>query len=132
MIRKLALGLALPLAAMLAGAVVAPLPAAADTVSRSTARATGTLPIRSGPGIRYTTIGYLPDGAAVHLRECTPRQLWCLIVNPDGPDGWVRASYLVGSPAKMQVTPQSPFLDDDFFWPNSIYDSEHPNEDPEE
>jgi uncharacterized protein YraI len=131
--RNIVLGVAVPLAALVAGASLVPLPAVADTVSRSTVRATGSLAIRSGPGSRYPAIGMLADGARVHLTECTPRQLWCRIVNPGGPEGWVRASYLVGSPAKLQVTPNSPFLNDhDFFWPNEIYDPAHPIDDPEE
>ena len=126
--RKLAL--VLPVLALLGGALLAP-PAMADTVSSSTARATGRLPIHAGPGSRYATIGFLPNGARVHLHQCTPRGIWCEIVNPDGPDGWVLASYLVGSPAKMQVTPFNPFADSPF-WPNEFYDPQHPVEDPEE
>jgi uncharacterized protein YraI len=104
--------LALPLAALLAGATLAPLPAAAETVSHSTARATGNLPIYSGAGRQYDLVGVLPDGEAVHLYECTPRGTWCRIANPYGRDGWVLASFLVGSPAKNQVTPPTSLFDD--------------------
>ena len=98
---------ALPLAA----AVLAPLPAVA--ASRSTARATADLPIRSGPGTRYSVIGTLKKNAAVHLEACTRTQNWCLFLDSDGNEvGWVRGSYLVGSGAKNQVTPSRLFDDD--------------------
>lgn len=77
------------------------------------ARATGNLPIRSGPGDYYRAIGTLPDGVRVGLSRCTRESVWCKIIYDDGPDGWVRGSYLVGSAAKMRVTPPeftSPFL----------------------
>lgn len=69
------------------------------------ARATGDLPIRSGPGSGYRTIGVLPNGTYVELSQCTRESRWCRIVYDDGPDGWVRGSYLVGSGAKLRVTP---------------------------
>lgn len=69
------------------------------------ARATGDLPIRSGPGSGYRTTGILPDGTYVELSQCTRESRWCRIVYDDGPDGWVRGSYLVGSGAKLRVTP---------------------------
>ena len=69
------------------------------------ARATGNLPIRSGPGDFYRVIGTLPDNARVGLSRCTRQSIWCKIVYDDGPDGWVLGSYLVGSAAKMRATP---------------------------
>ena len=69
------------------------------------ARATGNLPIRSGPGDFYRVIGTLPDGARVGLSRCTRHSIWCKIIYDDGPDGWVLGSYLVGSAAKMHATP---------------------------
>lgn len=76
------------------------------------ARATGNLPIRSGPGDFYRIIGTLPDGERVELSRCTRQSVWCRIIYDDGPDGWVLGSYLVGSAAKMRATPPeftSPF-----------------------
>ncbi|RYE87343.1 MAG: SH3 domain-containing protein [Hyphomicrobiales bacterium] len=69
------------------------------------ARATGNLPIHSGPGQSYRVIGTLPDGVSVGLSRCTRQSRWCRIVYDDGPNGWVLGSYLVGSAAKMHVTP---------------------------
>ncbi|WP_417729674.1 SH3 domain-containing protein [Roseovarius sp.] len=78
---------------------------ATPAFAASTARATGNLPIRSGPGDYYRTISTLPDGTRVGLSQCTRHSRWCKIVYDDGPDGWVLGSYLVGSPAKARVTP---------------------------
>lgn len=101
---------ALVLAAIAASAM-APVPAVA--ASKSTARASADLPIRSGPGTRYAIIGTLHKDARVHLEICTYSQNWCLFVDSDGDEvGWVRGSYLVGSPAKNQVTPSRLFDDD--------------------
>lgn len=81
------------------------LPAAA--ASQNTARATGNLPIRTGPGSGYAVIGTLKSGSRVHLERCTRESNWCLFVDDDGDAvGWVRGSYLVGSAAKLEVTPQ--------------------------
>ena len=101
---------ALVIAALTATAL-APLPAVA--ASTSTARASADLPIRSGPGTRYSVIGTLKKNAAVYLETCTRSQNWCLFLDRDGDEvGWVRGSYLVGSPAKNQVTPKRLFDDD--------------------
>lgn len=97
--------------AALAATAIAPLPAIA--ASKSTARASADLPIRSGPGTRYSVIGTLKKNAAVRLETCTRSQNWCLFLDSDGDEvGWVRGSYLVGSPAKNQVTPSRLFDDD--------------------
>lgn len=79
----------------------------AEAASRSTARASGDIPVRSGPGSGYRVIGELADGTRVRLERCTREQLWCLILDPRSgqPAGWVRGSYLVGSGAKLEVTP---------------------------
>lgn len=69
------------------------------------ARATGNLPIRSGPGQFYARIGTLPDGERVGLSRCTRKAYWCKIIYDDGPDGWVLGDYLVGAAAKLRVTP---------------------------
>jgi len=91
-------------ATLVAGLAVTTLPAAA--ISKSTARASGDIPVRSGPGTRYAIIGKLKNGTAVHLDRCTRESNWCLFVDSDGdPVGWVRGSSIVGSAAKLQVTP---------------------------
>lgn len=92
------------LALALLGATLA-LPAAAEAASTSTARASGTIPLRDGPGSGYATIGKLADGTRVHLARCTYESNWCLVLIDDEPVGWARGSYLIGSGAKLQVTP---------------------------
>jgi uncharacterized protein YraI len=105
---------AFAVAALLATALV--LPTAADAASRSTARASGTIPLRAGPGSGYATIGSLANGTRVHLERCTYESNWCLVLIDDEPAGWARGSYLVGSGAKLQVTPHT-FLGFDPFDP---------------
>lgn len=77
--------------------------------SAATARASGTVIIRSGPGYAYPVIGRLAGDETVSLSECTPSGTWCRIVHK-GPSGWVLGSYLVGSAAKVQATPWKPLV----------------------
>ena len=92
------------LALSLVAASLAVLPA--EAASRGTARASGDIPVRSGPGAGYRIIGTLPGGSQVRLQRCTKESNWCLFLGKDGePAGWVRGSYLVGSGAKLEVTP---------------------------
>ena len=78
----------------------------AQAASRGTARASADIPVRSGPGAGYRTIGTLEKGARVQLLRCTRESNRCLFLDADGePGGWVRGSYLVGSGAKLEVTP---------------------------
>lgn len=92
------------LAAALFIATLAPL--SVEAASTGTARASADIPVRSGPGVGYSRIGVLKKGAQVHLQRCTRDSGWCLFLGKDGkPAGWVRGSYLVGSGAKLQVTP---------------------------
>jgi len=81
------------------------LPGAAAAASKATARASGDIPLRDGPGARYETIGKLRDGTRVHLARCTYESNWCLVLVDGEPAGWARGSYLVGSGAKLEVTP---------------------------
>lgn len=92
---------ALALLAMALGATTA-----AEAASRSTVRASGNVPLRDGPGARYDIIGKLANGTRVHLERCTRESNWCLVLIDGEPAGWARGSYLVGSGAKLQVTPQ--------------------------
>ena len=89
-----------------AAALLAGLPTGA---SAATARASGTVVIRSGPGYAYPVIGRLAGNESVSLSECTPSGTWCRIVHK-GPNGWVLGSYLVGSAAKVQATPWKPLV----------------------
>lgn len=93
--------------ALLIGLLSATLLAApAQAASLGTARASADLPVRAGPGIGYETIGTVPRGTNVRLEYCTENSSWCVILDRAGePAGWVRGSYLVGSGAKLEVTP---------------------------
>jgi uncharacterized protein YraI len=89
--------------AMLAAVMAA---APAEAASRGTARASADIPVRAGPGTGYRTIGTLEKNTQVRLQRCTRDSGWCLFLGDDGePAGWVRGSYLVGSGAKLEVTP---------------------------
>lgn len=95
------------------------LPAIAQA-AEPTARVSGNIAVRNGPGTGYATIGHLQDGDRVTLDYCTRDDRWCLVTGA----GWVNASYLVGWSAKIPVTPFSfiggdtfrPFDDDDSGW----------------
>lgn len=93
------------LAVLVLAAATLALPTAADAASRSTARASGDIPLRAGPGSGYQTIGKLANGTRVHLERCTYDSNWCLVLVDGEPVGWARGSYLVGSGAKLEVTP---------------------------
>lgn len=63
----------------------------------------GNIPVYDGPGRNYQIIDRIPDGTEVELEFCTPELTnWCVVKNT----GWVDGTYLVGSRAKMRVTPQ--------------------------
>jgi uncharacterized protein YraI len=102
------------LTALLLAATLLPASAAEPT-----ARVSGDISVRQGPGTNYQVIGKLPDGARVELDYCTRNKRWCLVSDI----GWVNASYLVGSGAKLRVTPFSfiggAFADDDDRTPGS-------------
>lgn len=92
------------LVATLCLAALAPL--SAQAASKATARASADIPVRSGPGVGYERIGILKKGAQVRLERCTRDSGWCLFLSKSGdPVGWVRGSYLIGSGAKLGVTP---------------------------
>ncbi len=86
-------------------ALVLSLALSVPALAQSTARASADLPVRSGPGSGYTVIGTLPKGAQVPLVRCTRDAGWCLIDAGGTPGGWVRGSYLVGMPAKVEASP---------------------------
>ena len=80
--------------------------AAAPAVADDTARASGTLVVRAGPGDIYPAIDRLKKNERVAVASCTRQARWCLVHQLDGgPTGWVPGSYLVGSAAKNAVTP---------------------------
>lgn len=95
---------ALAILALTAAALA--VPTATEAASTSTARASGDIPLRAGPGSRYAIIDKLADGTRVHLERCTYESNWCLVLIDGEPAGWARGSYLIGSGAKLQVTPR--------------------------
>jgi uncharacterized protein YraI len=104
--------------AAIALAAFALFPVAAEAASRNTVLVTGDIPVRSGPGTRYDTIGTLRDGSRVHLAECTRGSNWCLVLVDGEQVGWARGSFLVGWPAKMEVSP-SDFMGGFGHWPRN-------------
>jgi uncharacterized protein YraI len=68
-----------------------------------TARVSGNVAVRTGPGTGYATIGRLADGQRVTLDYCTRDDRWCLVTGA----GWVRGSNLIGWSAKIPATPFS-------------------------
>ena len=93
-------------------AVALALPTIASA-AEPTARVSGNIAVRSGPGTDYRAIGRLENGSRVTLDYCTRDDRWCLVSGA----GWVNASYLIGWSAKIPVTPfrflGSPSMDDD-------------------
>ena len=87
------------------------LPTAAEAASHGTARASGNVPLRAGPGSGFEVIGKLANGEKVHLQRCTYESNWCLVLIDGDPAGWARGSYLVGSGAKREVTPHKFLFD---------------------
>lgn len=85
--------LAIALSAALAGPALA----------QSTARASATLRIYAGPSHNYGVIGRLKRNSVVTLNRCTRSGTWCQLDDRRG--GWVLASYLVGTPAKVEAAP---------------------------
>lgn len=91
--------------AMLALAIVA-LATAPALAERPTARASGVQTVHTQPRSSSPIVDKLADQERVYLDRCTRLARWCRVVQLDGgPRGWVPGSYLIGSPAKVMVTP---------------------------
>ena len=87
----------------LALATLAATPTLAD---RPTARSSGVQAIHTHPRSSSPTVDKLADQERVYLDKCTRQARWCHVIQLDGgPGGWVLGSYLIGSPAKVLVTP---------------------------
>lgn len=82
---------------------------ASGSVEAATARASDPITIYDGPGYGYLPVGRLARDEVVRLAQCTPSGRWCYVLH-NGPDGWVLASYLVGSAAKVHATPWRPLV----------------------
>src|SRR5215217_5387453 len=84
-------------------AILAASPALAD---RPTARSSGVQGVHTWPRSSSPIVDKLRDQDRVYLDRCTKQALWCHVVQLDGgPGGWVMGADLIGSPAKVQVTP---------------------------
>ncbi len=59
-------------------------------------RANENVPIQSGPGNDYPTIGYMAQGLIAEVSGVSPDAAWWMIVYPPGPSGqgWVSAAYV--------------------------------------
>jgi hypothetical protein len=105
-------------------AALAASPAFAD---RPTARSSGVQGVHTSPRLSSPIVDKLRDQERVYLDKCTKKALWCHVVQLDGgPGGWVMGADLIGSGAKVQVTPfefsfdpMDPLdlFDDDDEWP---------------
>lgn len=90
----------------LSALLVAAAATATNAASTLTARSSGGQSVKIGPGSSYPTIDMLADQERVYVTRCLRQQTWCRIKQLDGgPAGWVMGSYLIGSPAKLAVTP---------------------------
>jgi len=85
----------------------------------ATARASDDITIFAVPRGDYSRVlGVLRAGEVVQLDTCDATGQWCRVIH-DGPTGWVPASYLIGSQAKLDATPgggrslTAPFLSHD-------------------
>ncbi|PYE85783.1 SH3 domain-containing protein [Pseudoroseicyclus aestuarii] len=77
-------------AALLTGSLLA-VPALAQTVTSATA--TTDLNIRSGAGVGYDVVGFIPNGETADLMGCTEGSTWCEVTY-DGTTGWASGGYL--------------------------------------
>jgi hypothetical protein len=91
---------------LLAIAVAALLGTTPTLADRPTARASGVQAVHTHPRLGSPTLDKLADQERVYLDKCTRHARWCHVIQLDGgPGGWVPGSYLIGSPAKVMVTP---------------------------
>lgn len=94
------------LKSVLAAIFLAALAASPALADRPTARSSGVQGVHTWPRSSAPIVDKLRDQERVYLDRCTRKSLWCHVVQLDGgPSGWVMGSYLIGSPAKVMVTP---------------------------
>ena len=75
-------------AGLLAGGLALP-----DMALAANGSTTGSVNMRTGPGVSYPRIAVIPRGAAVTIRGCVRDSRWC-DVSWRGWNGWVSARYL--------------------------------------
>ncbi len=94
---------ALAIAALVSAPLLVGTPALAE---RPTARASGVQAVYSRPSLNARILDKLRNQERVYLTQCTRESRWCRVQQRDGgPSGWVMGSYLIGSGAKLLVTP---------------------------
>lgn len=94
---------ALAIAALVSAPLLVATPALAE---RPTARASGVQAVYSRPSLNARILDKLRNQERVYLTQCTRESRWCKVQQRDGgPSGWVMGSYLIGSGAKLLVTP---------------------------
>jgi uncharacterized protein YraI len=59
----------------------------------ATARVTGTVQVRSGPGNSYRSVGQLRRGDRVNVTRCSSRR-WCHVQTRHTRNGWVNSRFL--------------------------------------
>jgi hypothetical protein len=92
--------------AALASALLLLATAAPALADRPTARSSGAQSVHIYPRMSAPIVDKLDNQERVYLDRCTRQARWCLVQQLDGgPPGWVMGSYLIGSPAKVLVTP---------------------------
>ena len=73
---------------------------------RPTARSSGVQAVHTRPSLSSSVVDKLKDQERVYLTRCTKQAKWCRVQQLDGgPPGWVMGADLIGSPAKVLVTP---------------------------
>ena len=91
----------LPLAALLFAALALP----PTPTLAAEAQASVDAYVRDGPGSEYDVIDRLETGAYYDVLDCWWDQDWCLVGQDGDEIGWVRGDTLIGSAAKLRVTP---------------------------
>lgn len=91
---------------ILTAVALAALLATPALAERPTARASGVQAVYSRPSLNARILDKLANQERVYLTQCTRESRWCKVEQRDGgPAGWVMGSYLIGSGAKLLVTP---------------------------
>ena len=79
-----------------AGLAALALVASSVAALASPAVATGSVNVRTGPGINYSRIDTLYPGERVDVQQC--KGSWCYVIK-SGADGWVSSNYLASANA---------------------------------
>lgn len=89
--------------ALMAISLVAGACALATPAQAAPGMATGSVNVRTGPGVSYAKVDTLTYGESVDIEQCNAG--WCFITH-HGADGWVSQRYLaLAAPQTPQTTP---------------------------